>query len=64
MIRVAVFVFTLFIVGNLIVISISWLQESRSPRHVGVLVVLWVLGILALTILMRGYGTGRRISEP
>ena len=57
--RLGVLVLSTFVVAYLTVISASWLQEPHSPRRAAILATLWVLGIVALTLLIRGY---RRIS--
>ena len=52
-----------FVVGYLVVITISWVSAPISPRRLGVLATLWVIGLIAIFLLVRGYrhaGNGGR----
>jgi hypothetical protein len=44
-----------FVVGYLVVITASWVGAPISPRRLGLLVTLWVLGLVAVGLLVRGY---------
>jgi hypothetical protein len=43
------------IVLYLVLVTASWKEQMTSPHRLGVLIALWAVGLIALSILVRGY---------
>ena len=49
-----------FVIGYLMIITRAWTVGSISPWRLGVLVALWVVGLSAVVLLIRGYRHAKR----
>ena len=53
--RVGAIILGAFVAAYLVLITDSWADQLTTPRRIGLLVALWVLGLTALVLLARAY---------
>lgn len=53
--RVGAIILGALVAAYLVLITDSWVDQLVSPRRIGLLIALWVLGLTALVLLTRAY---------
>jgi hypothetical protein len=58
--RIGIVLLGTIVAGYLWIVSIASADRLDSPKHVGIFIILWLLGLTALGLLVRGWREVRR----